>query len=67
MKPPTKLYLNETHCACLDKVLQNSVDALDLATRLKECDCPVDDIIDAINRQKLQAEKLKAHFLPHKV
>jgi hypothetical protein len=57
--------LTQEHCDCLSKAIESAVNTADFLAKCKACGLPVDDLIADNNRQKQQAEAIKAQFFPH--
>lgn len=57
--------LTPEHCACLNKVLEQSGPAIDLAKACKECGLDSDEYLNQLTAQKDMATKLKAKFFPN--
>lgn len=56
--------LTTQHCACLDRVLENSAKARKILQDCKECGLPTDDLEQQVNQQEATARAIKAKFFP---
>lgn len=58
--------LNDTHCACLDNVLQSIAQTAETIRRCKDCGLPVEQAEAENNRQRDIAEAIKRKFFPER-
>ena len=63
---PLQHNLTADDCACLDRVLDRTPSALELAHACRECGWDVDQVIEALAEQLAIARKAKATFFPNR-
>jgi hypothetical protein len=56
--------LDQGHCDCLDRIIQRTTMAMQLADDCKSCGFDVDQYIDVFKQQLDSAKKAKAKFFP---